>query len=457
LGDLPKFNVPTGGQTEQQNAVSGTGYITVYANGNVNLISSNSVTGTIPNNTFLFANPINHIAYVQWPGRIANGQYEDFGANIVASPSDGYYKQLTFIYGQGLQWYTLGGECSNVMPNDGTSQPLERSCLDSTGFRIDNYNSGSWVNEFKITSSGTLQGALGAYLAQTNQSNQFTQSQYINGVSAGQMQNILPYSNNFGVSNWTKNSNISSIVTGQADPWGTNTASTINVAAGQFGLLTGYTTYPIVAGNTYNVCFLAYSNVSGSYAYVNVANGGSGAVALLPMAYPTSPQCLTVTAGASTTIATDFGIEVNGSLAQSITVAGIWVVPLGIGTGYHPTGPTADLSPVTAVVVGSGNGAGTVGPSNAYYALLSGTAGTAQCSESVQGVLKIANCLLTGYQETGTAQTFTFPTAFSFVPVLQEGAGSCGTYNPTTTATALTLPANAAMTAESCNVVLLGQ
>jgi hypothetical protein len=82
------------------------------------------------------------------------------------------------------------------------------------------------------------------------------------------------------------------------------------------------------------------------------------------------------------------------------------------------------------------------------------TAGTANCSQSMQGTLKTATCYLNGYQETGTAQTFTFPTAFSTAPNL---LASCGTYNPSATATVLTLPANAAMTAETCNVTAIGQ
>ena len=85
------------------------------------------------------------------------------------------------------------------------------------------------------------------------------------------------------------------------------------------------------------------------------------------------------------------------------------------------------------------------------------TAGTATCSMSMQGTLKIATCYLNAYQETGTAQTATFPTAFSAAPVLLESGGSCGTYNPTSTATVLTLPANASMTAETCNIVAIGQ
>lgn len=85
---------------------------------------------------------------------------------------------------------------------------------------------------------------------------------------------------------------------------------------------------------------------------------------------------------------------------------------------------------------------------------LSGTSGTANCSMSMQGTLKIATCYLNAYQETGSAQTFTFPTAFSAAPNL---LASCGTYNPTATASVLTLPANASMTAETCNVTAIGQ
>ncbi|MGC1678338.1 MAG: hypothetical protein WA740_12490 [Candidatus Binataceae bacterium] len=92
--------------------------------------------------------------------------------------------------------------------------------------------------------------------------------------------------------------------------------------------------------------------------------------------------------------------------------------------------------------------------SNPSAQTLSGTAGTALCSQSMQGVLKTVTCYLNAYQETGTAQTFTFPTAFSTGPNL---LASCGSYNPTATASVLTLPANAAMTAETCNVTAIGQ
>jgi hypothetical protein len=86
-----------------------------------------------------------------------------------------------------------------------------------------------------------------------------------------------------------------------------------------------------------------------------------------------------------------------------------------------------------------------------------GTSGTASCFEPLIGGVKMATCYLNVYANTGTAQTYNYPTAFSTIPVLLETGGSCGTYNPTTTASTLTPPANASMTAETCNVVAIGQ
>jgi len=113
-------------------------------------------------------------------------------------------------------------------------------------------------------------------------------------------------------------------------------------------------------------------------------------------------------------------------------------------------------------------GIGTASPSNALHVVgtariaasaisQNGTSGTATCVQPITGGVKIATCYLTGYAYTGTAQTYSYPTAFSATPVLLESGGSCGTYNPTTTASTLTLPANASMTAETCNIVAIGQ
>lgn len=89
--------------------------------------------------------------------------------------------------------------------------------------------------------------------------------------------------------------------------------------------------------------------------------------------------------------------------------------------------------------------------------VMSGTSGTATCSQGIQGTQKYASCYLNNYAHTGTAQTYMFPAAYNTTPVLLESGGTCGSYNPSVSATALTLPANASMTAETCNVVVLGQ
>lgn len=89
-----------------------------------------------------------------------------------------------------------------------------------------------------------------------------------------------------------------------------------------------------------------------------------------------------------------------------------------------------------------------------------GTSGTASCSMGLQGTQKIATCYLNGYVNTGTATTYTFPTAFSTYPFLGIGGatpGMCGTYQPGANLTTLTLPANAAMTPETCTVTAIGQ
>jgi len=130
------------------------------------------------------------------------------------------------------------------------------------------------------------------------------------------------------------------------------------------------------------------------------------------------------------------------------------------------------------LAINTGSPSGTVGYATTSTALnqmamlnsapaaiaLTGTAGTAVCSQSMQGTLTIATCYLNAYQETGTAQTVCFSGSgctanlagvnFSAAPNL---LASCGTYEPSSTASTLTLPANAAMVAETCNITAIGQ
>jgi hypothetical protein len=129
-------------------------------------------------------------------------------------------------------------------------------------------------------------------------------------------------------------------------------------------------------------------------------------------------------------ITTDYsnckGVQVQGDKIQNVASASA-AVPMTV----------ASLSPPTTT--------------------LNGVAGTAVCGQGLDSYPKVAVCVLNGYQQTGAPQTWSFPASFSTAPVLSESAGSCGAYNPSATAGVLTLPANAAMTAESCNVVAIGQ
>lgn len=93
------------------------------------------------------------------------------------------------------------------------------------------------------------------------------------------------------------------------------------------------------------------------------------------------------------------------------------------------------------------------GPSKVF----AGTSGTASCVVNILGGSVIGSCYLAGYANTGAAQTWIFNPTFVAAPILQESGGSCGTFNPSATSGLLTLPANAAMTAETCTVLIWGQ
>jgi len=97
------------------------------------------------------------------------------------------------------------------------------------------------------------------------------------------------------------------------------------------------------------------------------------------------------------------------------------------------------------------------GPGANFTTTFTGTSGTASCVFGIVAGLSTARCFLNGYAETGAAQTWTFPFAMATTPFLTESGGSCGGFNPSTTATVLTLPANAAMGAETCQIIVEGQ
>lgn len=109
------------------------------------------------------------------------------------------------------------------------------------------------------------------------------------------------------------------------------------------------------------------------------------------------------------------------------------------------------------VSVGNTSWSNVTTPFSGLALVITGTAGTAGIFNSQSGTLISVSAVLNSYQETGSAQTYTYPTPFSQIPVLSISGVSCGTFNPTTSTSTLTLPANPAMTAESCNVLVTGQ
>jgi hypothetical protein len=90
---------------------------------------------------------------------------------------------------------------------------------------------------------------------------------------------------------------------------------------------------------------------------------------------------------------------------------------------------------------------------------VTGTAGTASCSESTFGNPHIVSCYLAAYQQTSTAQTYTVPVPFQYLstPVLTIAGATCGAFNPAVTWNTVTFPANAAMVAETCQFTVTGQ
>jgi hypothetical protein len=141
----------------------------------------------------------------------------------------------------------------------------------------------------------------------------------------------------------------------------------------------------------------------------------------------------------------------------------------GINNRFDDINPASlqiPLNDTGAVNIYSGQVRANAFDSEAYPISFSGTAGRATCSQSMQGTLKIATCNLSTYQETGTAQIFTFQTSFTTAPVILEQAsgtatggavGSCGSYHARASESILTLPANPAMIPETCSVVAIGQ
>ena len=237
----------------------------------------------------------------------------------------------------------------------------------------------------------------------------------------------------------------------------------------------GYTTYPMldcnnltcaffVATNDYGPAYSTSNAVGRSLTISGTANGPTAGVTAQPngqysyggsyagadyytLAVQNSPAAYYIYYGNNGYwyLTSVLGSNASGSWYLA---GNAYTVPIGswtTGSGFSGTVTSANSTGTGILAAGSA------------VTEQAGTAGTAQCSQDIRGTLKVGSCYLIAYANTSTAQTYVFPTAFSTVPVLLESGGSCGSYNPTVTSTTLTLPANASMTAETCNVIVMGQ
>ena len=143
--------------------------------------------------------------------------------------------------------------------------------------------------------------------------------------------------------------------------------------------------------------------------------------------------------------------------AQSSAILGMDSTNIRVAIGKNHAATTLEVNGISTLdnYVANNTPSGTISGSP--------TAGSVNCSTPVNGTAeKRTICVLAGYTNTsGPAQIYTFPTAFTIYPgTMLTSSGSptsCGTYNPTFSATAITFPTNAAMTAETCTVIAEGR
>lgn len=155
---------------------------------------------------------------------------------------------------------------------------------------------------------------------------------------------------------------------------------------------------------------------------------------------------------------------VNGFYSSNLVLELPTVASNGVAIGSPSCkGSTLQLGQGTPIAFGCSTSASTVTTSagtlnlNLYpvTGIFNGNAGTASCAQPFQGQYKLVTCALSGYQRTSAAQVYGFTSAFSINPILIESG--CGTVHSTATTTQLTLPADPAMTPETCNITVTGQ
>jgi hypothetical protein len=219
-----------------------------------------------------------------------------------------------------------------------------------------------------IQVSGSASGAAFANMAQLSAFNYFSQGLGVQGVSVGNLSNMVSYSYNFSATGWHSTSGTApTMTTGQTDAFGGSTATLFATASGTNQWAYTNAANPTTGGNYYNVS-----------AWVRGATG-------------TETYCLGVnqTCGPITTASTTpqyktFLVQSNGSQpwndwilqttsAESIYLSGVSVTAVGNNAAYLPTNGTAVDTPAPAVAIGNLGGQFITNANEGVATLLNGT------------------------------------------------------------------------------------
>jgi hypothetical protein len=278
-------------------------------------------------------------------------------------------------------------------------------------------------------------------------------------VGFGQLTNDIKDSEDLSTANWAVDATITSRTPAAATaPNGTTTAT--QVVRGSGGQVRqGYATGGALTSTCWqgSVWAQAASSVIPSYG-IKIGDGTNFQVTnyyltttwqrlLVHYCFPNPDSATTVTF---------YPVAASNPSVITVNLWGAQLSPVQANT--RVTGPIPYVR--TAGTAQTSTSVGLTAPLITAYPTVTsqnGTSGTASCSMAMQGTLKVSTCYLNAYANTSTAQTYSYPTAFSTTPILLESGGSCGTYNPTTTSSTLTLPANAGMSTETCNIIAEGQ
>jgi hypothetical protein len=325
------------------------------------------------------------------------------------------------------------------------STPSVNSCIENTVTGVNNctgtldinllqastLNAGL-SNQFVVNSQGQIVTPNGSY-GQGYMSNLLTYSQFDPGTL--NFDPWFPYGYFSGTPcTYTANS------TDYQDIWGTYTSLKFLTSS----TCTGWLEYslPVTSGLTYSASIRARGAVGGESLSIGIddTHGQTHTLTTTPTWYCYTGQLSDGSRGWQV---------LTGTTGQTIYMSGAQL-ELGSTCGPYVRTTSTDI-PSTYTT-----SAASVNPMP-FISNFTGTSGTAQCSMGLNGVQKMVTCALNGYAQTGSAGTFAFLTPFAQVPLMTYGTGCTSFPPPSPSTTTLTLPSNASMTAESCEILVIGQ